>query len=190
MDGDASVTLNADADGTVEEPNLHAKVSLMNVVAEGKPLGEMTATAYSTGSTVFYDAHSILAGTHVDASGKTSLVGNFDTQAKVTITGLDIAKPLALFAQNSVQGTSAIGGTITVSGPAATPKALTGTAEFDQFDVKLAGVELKTAEPLRASLRDGVVTVEQLHDLQGRIPTCVIAEQRRCLETRIPMGAC
>src|SRR6185312_16338262 len=61
------------------------------------------------------------------------------------------------------QGTSAIGGTITVSGPARTPKALTGTAEFNQFDLKLAGVELKTAEPLRASLRDGVVTIDQLH---------------------------
>ena len=163
VDGDASLTLTADANGTVEEPNLHAKVSLTNLVAGGEPLGELTATAYSTGSTVFYDAHSTLVGAHVDANGQTSLKGNFDTQAKVTIAGLDIAKPLALFSQNSVQGTSAIGGTITVSGPAATPKALTGTAEFDQFDVKLVGVELKTAEPLRASLRDGVVTVDQLH---------------------------
>ena len=163
VDGDAAVTLNADADGTVEEPNLHAKVNLTHVVAEGKPLGELTATAYSTGSTVFYDAHSTLVGAQVNANGQTSLKGNFDTQAKVTIAGLDIAKPMALFSQNNMQGTSAIGGTITVSGPAATPKALTGTAQFDQFDVKLAGVELKTAEPLRASLRDGVVTVEQLH---------------------------
>jgi len=163
VDGDASVTLTADADGTVEEPNLHAKVSLMNVVADGEPLGEMTATAYSTGSTVFYDAHSTLVGAQVNANGQTSLKGNFDTQAKLTITGLDIAKPMALFSKDSVQGTSAIGGTITVSGPAANPRALTGTAVFDQFDVKLVGVELKTAEPLRASLRDGVVTVEQLH---------------------------
>lgn len=163
VDGDASVTLDADADGTVEEPNLHAKVSLANLVAGGEPLGEMTATAYSTGSTVFYDAHSTLVGAHVDANGQTSLLGNFDTRAKVTIAGLDIAKPMALFSQNNIQGTSAIGGTITVSGPARTPKALTGTAEFNQFDLKLAGVELKTAEPLRASLRDGVVTVDQLH---------------------------
>ncbi len=163
IDGDASVTLNADADGTVEEPNLHAKVSLANLVAGGEPLGELTATAYSTGSTVFYDAHSTLVGAHVDANGQTSLKDNFDTKAKVTIAGLDIAKPLALFSQNNIQGTSAIGGTITVSGPAANPKALTGTAELNQLDVKLVGVELKTAEPLRASLRDGVVTVDQLH---------------------------
>ncbi|HZL29017.1 MAG TPA: translocation/assembly module TamB domain-containing protein [Acidobacteriaceae bacterium] len=163
IDADASVTLNADADGTLDEPNLHAKVSLMNVVVQGKPLGELTATAYSTGSTVFYDAHSTLVGARVDANGQTSLKGNFDTQTKVTIAGLDIAKPMALFSQSNIQGTSAIGGTITVSGPAATPKALTGTAVFDQFDVKLVGVELKTAEPLRASLRDGVVTVDQLH---------------------------
>ena len=69
IDGDASVTLNADADGTLEEPNLHAKVSLGEPVAGGEPLGELTATAYSTGSTVFYDAHSTVVGAQVDANG-------------------------------------------------------------------------------------------------------------------------
>jgi translocation and assembly module TamB len=163
LNADGVLSLNADADGTVDEPNLHATLGLANVVVDGKPLGELTATAHSTGSTVFYEAHSTLVGAHVDATGQTSLKGNYDTQAKLTLAGLDIAKPLALFSPNSVEGSSQIGGTITVSGPAATPQALTGTAEFSQFDVKLQGVELKTAETMRASLRGGVVTVDQLH---------------------------
>ncbi len=50
-----------------------------------------------------------------------------------------------------------------VSGPLKTPKALSGEAEFSQVDVKMEGVELKAAEPLRIGLRNGVATLEQVH---------------------------
>jgi len=160
---DAVVNLSADANGTVDEPNLHAKLTASKITVQGKMLGDLTATAYSTGSTVFYDAHSTLVGAQVSANGQTSLKGNYDTQAKLTLAGLDIAKAIDMFTPGTLKGSSVIGGVVTVSGPAKTPEAMTGTAQFDQFDVKLEGVELKAAEPLRASLRAGVVTVDQLH---------------------------
>ena len=50
-----------------------------------------------------------------------------------------------------------------MSGPLKTPKELSGAAEFNQVDVKLQGIELKAAEPLRISLRNGVATLEQFH---------------------------
>src|SRR5207248_6801196 len=42
-------------------------------------------------------------------------------------------------------------------------KGLSGEAELSPVDVKLQGVELKAAEPLRLGLRDGVATLEQVH---------------------------
>jgi translocation and assembly module TamB len=163
VNGDGVLTLTAEADGTLDEPNLRANVALANVFADGKPLGELTATAHSSGSTVFYEAHSTLVGAHLDATGQTSLKGNYDTQAKLTLAGLDIAKPMELFSPGNIKGSSSIAGTIMVSGPVATPQALTGTAEFNEFDVKLEGIELKSAEPMQASLHGGVVTVDRLH---------------------------
>ena len=163
LNADGVLTLNADADGTIEEPNLRANLTLAKLIYDGKPLGDLTATVHSTGSTAFYDVHSALIGARVDVVGQTSLLGNYQTQAKLTLAGLNIAKPIELFAPSSIKGTSSIGGTITVTGPAGTPKALTGTAELNDFDVKLEGIELKAAEPIRLSLRDGVATVEQLH---------------------------
>jgi translocation and assembly module TamB len=163
VNADGTLSFTAAAHGTMQEPNLNAKLTLANVVADGKPLGELSATATSTGSNVLYDLHSTLVGAQVTATGQTSLLGDYDTQAKLTIAGLDIAKPLDLFSSGSVKASSSIGATITITGPAAKPAMLTGTAEFSDFDVKLQGVELKSAEPLRASLRGGVVTIDQLH---------------------------
>jgi len=101
-------------------------------------------------------------GAPVVLTGQTSLVGDYQTQAKLTITGFDVARPLDLFATNAMKATSSISGTVMVTGPAAKPLLLMGTAEFGDFDVKSQGIELKSAEPLRASLHNGVINVEQL----------------------------
>jgi translocation and assembly module TamB len=68
-----------------------------------------------------------------------------------------------MFMPGTITMQSLIDGTATMSGPLKTPKALSGMAEFNDVDLKLQGVELKAAEPLRLSLRDGIVTLEQIH---------------------------
>ncbi len=160
---DGTVSLVLDADGTATEPNLKAHVGLTNLTVQGKAVGELAVDAHSTGSTVFYTAQSTLVGARVQANGQTALVGDYQTKAQVTLRGLDVGKPLALFGSSTLKGTSNISGTIDVSGPAKTPTLLAGTASFDNFDVKLNGYEIKAAEALRASLRNGVATLEQVH---------------------------
>ena len=160
---DGVLSFNADANGTIEEPNLHAKLSLAKIVMDGNPLGELNATAYSTGSNVFYDLHSTLIGAQVALAGQTSLLGEYQTQAKLQLTGLDIANVMALSPDSSIKASSQIAGTITISGPAAKPMELVGNAEFSQVDLKMEALELKTAGPLRASLRNGLLSLDQVH---------------------------
>ena len=52
---------------------------------------------------------------------------------------------------------------MTVNGPLKKPQQLSGTAELNNFDVKLQGIELKSAGPVRVSLRNGVATLDQVH---------------------------
>ncbi|SEF93490.1 translocation and assembly module TamB [Bryocella elongata] len=164
---DGVLTFNADANGTLQEPNLHAKLSLAKLIYQGKALGDLNATAYSTKSIVYYDVHSNALGAQLVANGQTALTGNFDTSAKLTLADLDIANAIALFAPGSVKATSKISGTITVNGPATQPKQLVGNIELNLADIMVQGIDLKTAEPLRASLRNGTLTIDQLH-ITGR----------------------
>ncbi|WP_433984789.1 hypothetical protein RBB78_10300 [Tunturiibacter empetritectus] len=112
---------------------------------------------------MYFTADSTLVGAKLNASGQLRLTGDYQTQAKMTVAGLDIGKPLGMFGPGTMKAQSMINGTATVSGPLKTPKALSGEAEFNQVDVKLQGVELKAAEPLRVGLRDGLATLEQVH---------------------------
>jgi translocation and assembly module TamB len=160
---DGTLTIVADANGTLEEPGVKATAKLDNVTVDGKGIGSMTADVHSEGSLLLYTAQSTLVGAKVDASGQTKLTGDYDTQAKVTVGGLDIGQALNLLSTSTIKAQSSIGGTVTVNGPLKTPQGLSGSAEFSDFDVKLQGVELKSAGPLRASLRNGVATLDQIH---------------------------
>jgi translocation and assembly module TamB len=160
---DGVVSVAADANGTVTEPGLKANVKLANVTYQKQKIGEAGIEAHSTGNTMFLTATSTLVGAKVDVSGQAKLTGEYESQAKLTIVGFDIGKPMAMFGSSSVKAQSMINGVATVSGPLKTPKALSGEAELNPVEVKLQGIELKAAEPLRVGLRDGVATLEQVH---------------------------
>jgi len=163
LNGDATLSLIADANGTLNEPGLKANVKLTGVNYEGHSIGDATAELHSTGKVLYATVNSTLVGAEFGLTGQTELVGNYKTQAKLTVASLDINKVLAVVAPDHLVAQSSISGTATVNGPLKTPKELSGVAEFDNVDVKLQSIELKAAEPLRVSLRDGIATLDQVH---------------------------
>jgi translocation and assembly module TamB len=160
---DGTLNIVADANGTVEEPGLKATFKLAGITVEGKTIGDVAGDVHSEGSVVMYTAQSTLVGAKVDAAGQTKLTGDYDTQAKLTIAGFDVGAALALFGEGTIEAHSSIGGVVTVSGPLKTPLGLSGEGEFNDFDVKLQGVELKSAGPLRIGLLNGLATLDQVH---------------------------
>lgn len=160
---DGTLTLFADANGTLEQPGLKAIAKLTGVTLNGKPLGEMEADAHSDGSLLSYAVRSTLIGAKVDGAGKTQLTGDYQTQNRLAFSGFDVGTALTMFGSGRIKAQSSIGGVVTVNGPLKTPTGLSGAAELNEFDVKLEGAELKVAEPLRVSLKDGIATLERVH---------------------------
>ena len=163
VNADGILSLVADANGTLADPGLKANLKLANVMYEGQAMGEAVADVHSQGEVAYLTANSTVVGAKADLTGQVQLKGDYETQARLTVAGLDIGKPLAMFGPGDVKAESLINGVATVSGPLKTPRLLSGTGEFNDVDVKLQGVELKAAEPLRVSLRNGIATLEQVH---------------------------
>jgi len=162
-DADALVSLNVDADGTVQEPNLRAQAQLADITYQRKKLGALSLSANSVGSTINYEIQSTLVGAQVAANGHTSLQGDYLTQAQMTLTGVNVANLLDLFAPGEIKASSQIDGTITISGPAAKPQQMTGTAELTTFGITIQNLQFNSQGPIRASLRDGVASLDQFH---------------------------
>ncbi len=162
---DGTLTLKADANGTIEQPGAVASLKLANISVQGHPVGDVSADLHSQGSQMYLTAHSTLVGATLEASGQTQLTGNYDTQAKLTFTGLDVGKPIDLFSPGSVKASSSIDGAVNISGPLKTPVNLKGDVALNHVDVKVQGLEFKASEPIRVSLNNGVATLQQLHIL-------------------------
>jgi translocation and assembly module TamB len=184
---DGTLTLVADANGTLEEPGLKATLKLANATVDGKPIGAMSADVHSQDSLLLYTAQSTLVGAQINASGQTRLTGDYDTQAKLTIAGLDIGEPMKLFSTSTVAAQSSIGGVINVSGPLKKPVALSGNAELNDFDVKLQGVELKSDGPLRISLKNGLATLDQFH-ITGQDTNLTLSGSAQAFGSNDPNG--
>ena len=163
---DGVISLVADANGTFERPGLKASVRVIDLAVQGKSIGDANLDAHSEGKLAFYSLRSNLVGAQVFADGQTDLTGNYLTKATVTIGGLNIQKPLALFSPGSPTAASSdIAGTITVSGPAKTPVALTGQATFNAFSLTVQGITLQSAGQLSVGLHNGLATLDSVHIL-------------------------
>ena len=114
---DGVLSVSADANGTLTEPGLKAELKLANVMVEGQAVGDAAASLHSEGKNLFYTVKSTLVGAKLDGSGQTELTGGYATQAKLTFAGLDVAKPLTIFAAGKIDAQSSLGGVVVVSGP-------------------------------------------------------------------------
>lgn len=159
---DGVLNLNADANGTVDQPNLTAKLSIGSLTLNGQALGALNADAHSQGDTVYLQAHADVATTKLDVDGNLRLVGDYPMQASLKFVNLDV-NPFLKMAGSTVKATSAIAGEAKVSGPAKKPAMLAGNAVVNQFNVTLQGLNFTTAEPIRARLANGVATLDSLH---------------------------
>jgi translocation and assembly module TamB len=85
------------------------------------------------------------------------------THAQLTLTGVNVANILDILSPGTIKASSQINGTITVNGPAANPQQLTAAAELTNFAITLQNLQLASQGPIRASLRDGVASLDQFH---------------------------
>ncbi len=166
------VALHAAGQGTVENPSLQANAHLTQLVisnpAGGIPsTGTVDLVAHTEGSgaaaVLLADMTAHLNGASAVLHAQAGLTGDYVTQAKLTLSNLDINPYLALFNVNGVKGDSLIAGTVTVSGPLAKPQQLSGDANLSKISVSAQGATLGTDGSLRASLRDGIVQLQPLH---------------------------
>ena len=157
-----ALTFDLHASGTTDAPQVNGKLALANATLNGQAAGDVNADLHTTGHTLFLNANALVAQAKFQAAGQMQLTGDYPVQAKVTFSQLDFAPVLTLLNVSGVRGNSQLSGVVEISGPAKTPRLLDGTAQIDQFKVTLEGMPLTSKGPIRASLNDGVVKLNQL----------------------------
>jgi translocation and assembly module TamB len=152
---------------------LNANVSARGLSIDKKPLGDLTATAKTSGQEVAFDLTSDLARANIRGSGRLQLAGDYPLNAQMTFANLTYAglSPLIGGAQQPFD--ASVDGQITVAGPVTKTDALRGSLQISKLDAHSApaptgrkprvNFELHNEGPIVVALDRSVVTVQSAH---------------------------
>ncbi len=155
--------LNFDArgSGTREAPVIDAGVHVRNLLMNGEPLGDVDATAVTSGGVMRVSGRSNFRLADLSFDGAVAMHDRFPANIKLTMQRLDVDPLLKVFLQGKFTGHSSIGGVITVSGPLRDPKLLTINGDISQMSAELERLRIQNDGPLRFSVVNQVLKLDQ-----------------------------
>jgi translocation and assembly module TamB len=157
------LTFDAQGSGTPSAPQLQANLHLTNFNFADKTSGSIDAEAHTQGRTLLLNANAHMSNAQAQVQGQMEVNGDYQTQAKLTLTSLDVDPVLQAFNVRGVTVHSSIAGVVTVTGPLRYPKKMSGDAMLQQVAVALSGIPLKTDGPLHATLSGGRLHLDPVH---------------------------
>lgn len=161
-----SLSFHLQAAGPVESPTVTGNLELAKVTLGREALGSFQAQVNTRQRTIFLTASSDLLQSHLELQGQVSLDGNYESQGSLRFHGLDLRPLLLLYAPRAATASTELSGTVTLKGPLKTPRALDVEANLDTFRFLLSPVALTNDGPLRFSVDNGVIKIDQF-DIRG-----------------------
>jgi len=157
------LTFTATASGTMNDPRLDTRATLEGLTVNHEPLGSLELTGHTQNRNLVYDVTSRVESAQFLLHGETNLRGDFETQAKIDFSHVNIGAVLRLAHLDAIQGESALSGTATIQGPLARMDALQGEVRLQTMAVTVAGVHLESEGPVHATLANSRVRLDPLH---------------------------
>ncbi len=156
------LAFEAHGNGTLESPSLEANLHLTHLNIDDKASGYIDVTAHTQGKALLADANAHMSNAQVEVHAQTQLVGDYQTEARVVLSNLDLDPILRTFSVSGITVHSSIAGTGTVTGPLLRPRNLSGDATIQQFSIALAGIPLKSDGPMHMTIARGRLHLDPL----------------------------
>ena len=119
--------------------------------------------AHTQGTTAYFTAQNSLATAQLKVTGQTQLHDNFDTRANAVLTNLNVAPFLRAFHVQRSAAIRRLGARSMWPARYASRSSSAGTRRSLSSRATLQGIALQAEGPIRASLREGVLHLNQAH---------------------------
>jgi translocation and assembly module TamB len=160
---EGKMDFEAQGSGTLEAPSMQGSVHLRDVRLAREFTGSVDVETHTQGRALEMHMHSHMNTSTLELTSETQLGEDYQTQAKLSIDKFNIDPLLRTFSVTGIRGSSSIAGVVTVSGPLAKPKQLSGDARLSEMAVTLEDVPIHSDGMLHATLRDGTMQMDSLH---------------------------
>lgn len=155
-------TLDVDASGTLDEPSVNGKLRIVNIVANGEPIGDINIDAVTRGREMQLTMRSQLEAASLSIDGGVHLAEDFPSTIAVHFENLDFDPVLRAFLQNRVTGHSSINGRIDISGPLKRWRTLQVHGIIPDVSAQVEKITLTNSGPIEFDYANQIATLRQM----------------------------
>jgi translocation and assembly module TamB len=157
------VDFTAQGSGTREAPAINANLLVRDLTLDRERAGNLNIDAGSEGQTIHLTARSEFEHAQFNVDGTVQASDGYPADLTVRFNHFDLDSIFREYLNGRIAGHSGVTGVIQVRGPLRKPRDLTVTANLDGFDVTVDEVALRNEGPIRVSMAQEMVRLEQFH---------------------------
>jgi translocation and assembly module TamB len=157
------VDFTAQGSGTREKPVINANLLVRDLTLDRERAGNLNIDAVSEGETIHLTARSEFEHAQFNVDGTVQAGVDYPADLTVRFNHFDLDSIFREYLNGRIAGHSGVTGVIQVRGPLRKPRDLAITANLDGFDVTVDEVALRNEGPIRVSMAQQMVRLEQFH---------------------------
>ena len=157
------VDFTAQGSGTRDTPAINANILVRDLTLDRERAGNLNIDAVSEGQTIHLTARSEFEHAQFNLDGTVQAGDDYPADLTVRFNHFDLDFFFREYLNGQITGHSGVTGVIQVRGPLRTPRDLRVAAKLDGFDVTVDQVALQNEGPIRLSMSEEMVRLEQFH---------------------------
>ena len=161
VEGRANFTLQGS--GTPEAPSLNGSLHILNLTLDHELAGDLDLQAVTEGSELHLTGKSRLQRGSLVVDGGIQMRDDYPADLSFRMEQLDLDALWRAYARGQFTGHSAVDGSLEVRGPLRHPWQWTLNGNLTALALELENVKLRNQDPIRFTLANRVVNLQQLH---------------------------
>jgi translocation and assembly module TamB len=157
------VDITARGSGTPEEPVINANILVRDLTLDRERAGNLNIDAVSENDVIHLTARSEFEHAQFNVDGTVQTGDDFPADLTIRFNHFDLDSILREYLNGRIAGHSGVTGVLQVRGPLRKPRDLTVVANLDGVDMTVDEVALKNEGPIRLTMAQEIVRLEQFH---------------------------
>ena len=157
------LTFTAKVGGTGDAPVVNGTAHFSGVFMNGERVGGLQLSAATAGDTLQLVGLSEFDHSDLRIAGTVRLRDQFPAKIDVQLRQVDVDPVLRMFLKGELTGHSSTAGSVIAMGPLRSPRDLVVTASLDQFNANVEKIPVHSEGPLRFTLAQRILRIEQFH---------------------------
>ena len=149
--------------GTLNAPVINGQMDFHHLIVNGEQAGDLTVTTETHGEDLQLRARSNFQNAALTLDGTVRLRDNLQAQITIKFNHLDVDPLIHPYYQGRLTGHSSIAGSVDIHGPLKRTQDLAIAGNLQQFSVEAEGVKMQNTGPIRFSVANRIVHIDQFH---------------------------